>query len=407
MSENALQKIEPMPSSPSVEGMITLAIEKGASVDTLERLMAIRREVRAEQAKEAYDRALASFQAECPTIRKTAKVMNKDGRSVRYQYAPLDAIISQVKEILQRHGFSYTVNAQAMPGNVKATCKLTHAYGHSETSEFEVPIDKDAYMNPAQQVASALTFAKRYAFCNAAGIMTGDADDDSQASFNEKANKTPGASNVPRRTSAPTTQSTAKPPAPAQATEEQRLRWIAELKRRGVYAQGYCQDKGWLLPASGPEGDMEPGEPIELLDLRHVPVMTSQAKAILAELDALLPDSFTLLPAEAPSAVESKGKPAPKTEPEHHKAPWYNFPMPWGKNSGKILGKLPKNYLFGLWANWQPETEYKGKPKSNQDIASDRLFREMLDAAGVFYEFRDEKAQEPEENPIDNDEPPF
>src|SRR3990167_3791525 len=39
-------------------------------------------------------------------------------------------------------------------------------------------------MNAAQKVASALTYAKRYAFCNAFGILTGDADDDARLTGN-------------------------------------------------------------------------------------------------------------------------------------------------------------------------------------------------------------------------------
>lgn len=272
MSEQALQRIEPMPTSPSVEGMITLAIEKGATVETLERLMAIRREVRAEQAKEAYDRALADFQAECPTIQKTAKVMNKDGRSVRYQYAPLDAIIHQVKGLLQKHGFSYSVNAKAEQTQVTAVCKLTHAHGHSEMSEFAVPVDRDAYMNPAQQVASALTFAKRYAFCNACGIMTGDQDDDSQGSHEPKAPKTDNA-NVPRGT---------KPAKPAQATEKTKAWFLAEMRKRfdeQVLLQFFIErNPAYILP----------NESLEDMHLDRVPTTRQALDEMVAECAAFM-----------------------------------------------------------------------------------------------------------------------
>jgi hypothetical protein len=53
--------------------------------------------------------------------------------------------------------------------------------GHSQESDFTVPIDEKAFMNAPQKVASALTFAKRYAFCNAFGILTGDEDNDGQS----------------------------------------------------------------------------------------------------------------------------------------------------------------------------------------------------------------------------------
>ncbi len=107
---------------------------------------------------------------------------------------------------------------------------------------------------------------------------------------------------------APGAASPSAPPAQV-ATEEQRQRWIAELKRRGEYAVGYCRDKEWLLPPAGPPGDQTPGEPIELLEARHVPTTKRAAVAILAELDSLLPEDFVITnapPASAPQPAQSE-----------------------------------------------------------------------------------------------------
>lgn len=163
----------------SPEVLIAQAIDKGVPVETMERLLAMRRELKAEQSKEAYDRAMSAFQSECQTIEKTKKVLNKD-KTVRYAYAPIEAIVEQVKPLLQKHGFSYTIDAPVDENSVTAICKTTHELGHSTTSSFKIPIDKDSYMSAPQKFASALTFAKRYAFCNAFGILTGDEDDDTQ-----------------------------------------------------------------------------------------------------------------------------------------------------------------------------------------------------------------------------------
>ncbi len=158
----------------SFGAMVQRAIDKGVPVETMERLLAMYEKLQARQAKAAFDAALASFQGECPTIAKTTKVLNKDG-----------------------------VDAGMEPGFIRATCRVTHQLGHSEASSFAVPIDRDAFMNPAQKVASALTFAKRYAFCNGFGILTGDEDDDSRASHAEPAEqkaqpKTPAAKPTPK-----------------------------------------------------------------------------------------------------------------------------------------------------------------------------------------------------------------
>ncbi len=161
----------------SAEGLIQQAIVNKVDVGTMERLLAMRNQIKAEQAKEAFDRALAKFQAECPPIRKDKAVNDKFGK-LRYKYAPLDTIVAQVKGHLQKNGFSYTTDALVEEGWVTAVCKVTHELGHSEVSNFKVPVDKDSYMSAPQKFAAALTFAKRYAFCNAFGILTGDEDND-------------------------------------------------------------------------------------------------------------------------------------------------------------------------------------------------------------------------------------
>lgn len=168
----------PVAGTDNPNDLMAIAIRSGAGVETLERLMAVRRELRAESAKTAFFEALAQFQARCPVIIKSRVVMNKDGRSVRYKFAPLDVIKTQVDPILRDLGFSYQFDTEPETGWVKAACRLTHSMGHSESSSFKVPIDKDAYMTCQQQFASAQQFAKRYAFVNVLGILTGDQDDD-------------------------------------------------------------------------------------------------------------------------------------------------------------------------------------------------------------------------------------
>ena len=174
----------------NIGALLERAVDGKAAVEVLERLQVLRKELRAEKAKEEYDRALAAFQAECPVIEKRKDVLNKDGRSVRYRYAPLDEIISQVKGLLQKYGFSYSLTTVTGEKRVKSICKITHALGHSEISEFEVPIDPQAFMNEQQKFASALTYSKRYAFCNGLGILTGDEDVDGK----QKAEKPAGPS---------------------------------------------------------------------------------------------------------------------------------------------------------------------------------------------------------------------
>lgn len=164
----------------SVEAIIQSAITNNVPVETMERLLAMRRELKQEAAKEAYDTAMAAFQSECPTIVKTKEVFTKNGQ-LAYKYAPIESIVQQVAPYLKKHGFSYSTTMELKENGVRVVCKITHEAGHSEESPMEVPFGTQTQiMSNSQVAAAASTFAKRYAFCNAFGILTGDEDTDAR-----------------------------------------------------------------------------------------------------------------------------------------------------------------------------------------------------------------------------------
>jgi hypothetical protein len=168
-----------VPENQSVENLIKQAIEKGTPVETMEKLLAMRRELKAEWAKEQFDKAMANFQNECPTIKKTKPGGQTKSGVVAYYYAPLESIVEQVRDFITKNGFSYKTETETKEKGVKVTCIVKHLAGHSESSDVEVPLgSQTGVMSAPQVVASALTFAKRYAFCNAFGILTGDDDND-------------------------------------------------------------------------------------------------------------------------------------------------------------------------------------------------------------------------------------
>lgn len=162
----------------STEQLIARAIDQKVDVGTMERLLAMAEKMQTIKAKQEFDKAMAEFQSACPAIKKDKEVKDNSGR-VLYSYAPIDSIISQVKGLLQQYGFSYSTNMELLENGVKVFVKVTHIMGHSEVTEMNVPLGtKTGIMSASQQVAAAQTFAKRYAFLNAFGIMTGDEDND-------------------------------------------------------------------------------------------------------------------------------------------------------------------------------------------------------------------------------------
>ena len=170
------------------EALIAKAIDKKVPVETMERLLMMRSELRAEWAKAEFAKAMAAFQAECPIIKKTKGVRTDTGE-IAYKYAPLESIVEQVKDTLRNHGFSYCVDQpEAKQGYIKVALTVKHTSGHSEVTSVELPLgNKTRIMSQTQVEAAALTFAKRYAFCNAFGILTGDDDTDAKATSGDSA----------------------------------------------------------------------------------------------------------------------------------------------------------------------------------------------------------------------------
>lgn len=209
----------------SADLIIQQAVEKGVPVETLEKLLAMRRELKAEAAKEAFDAAMARFQSACPIIEKNKTVKDKYGKTL-YSYASIDMIVGQVKEVLGQNGLSYTTKTDVEGGKVKVSCIVTHKLGHSQSSEMEVPIGSGTQIMSAPQLtAAATTFAKRYAFCNALGIITGDGDIDGK--IDELADKpTPSAAVAPIK---PVAASTDRKPTSGQLLSANQMAALEDL----------------------------------------------------------------------------------------------------------------------------------------------------------------------------------
>lgn len=157
--------------------MIAKAVTDGASIEAIERLMALKREHDKEVAKRAFTEALAKFQEECPEIRKT-KAVDFNGKHA-YDYAPLPDIERQIKHLMVKYGFTKSwKNSYPPNGKTRVTCVLEHIGGHSTETDMDVETDKSGGKTLIQGDGSAITFARRYTLTGALGISTADKDID-------------------------------------------------------------------------------------------------------------------------------------------------------------------------------------------------------------------------------------
>jgi len=258
--------------------------------------------------------------------------------------------------------------------------------------------------------------------------VTGDEDIDGHTDSvrKEEPKQSAKPANVPHNPSAPGSTAkradVAKPTSVAPvATEKTRAWFLAEMRKR-------FEDKvilQWGVDSMNPTYLM-PDEGLAEWPLKFVPTSKAALDAKIAECASFMhvePQNMAGKPQEAsgpPSDTSPPAKDAQKaasrkesspSEPAHHSEEWWNFPTPWGKHAGTPLGKLEKNYLYGLWKNYTVETEWKGKPIAKDKIEAGRHFQVMLDMAAVHYRFDEPKdgdqEPEPRQGPEGPDDLPF
>lgn len=154
--------------------MLDRALSSGADVETLSKLMALQERWEANQARKAFDAAIAEAKAKIPPI-----IRNATGHNNK-RYADFSAIASVVDPILSEFGLSYRFKT-AQTDKINVTCVLSHKDGHSEETTLSGGADTSGSKNAIQAIGSTLTYLQRYSLTAALGLAAAS-DDDGRAS---------------------------------------------------------------------------------------------------------------------------------------------------------------------------------------------------------------------------------
>lgn len=181
----AVQKYEApeatLPADPMVHLIERVVMDPNASIDKLERMLEMRERIQAQQAKAAYDAAIAEAKAEIPPILKTGTVDYGEGKArTHFKHETLDGIAKVVDPILSKHGLSYRFRSKQDDGRVHVTCVVAHRDGYAEETTLSGAPDTSGSKNNYQAVGSAVTYLQRYTLKLALGLSAAK-DDDGQA----------------------------------------------------------------------------------------------------------------------------------------------------------------------------------------------------------------------------------
>ncbi|MAB96971.1 MAG: single-stranded DNA-binding protein [Pseudomonadaceae bacterium] len=173
------------PAANSPMGMMLSAIQQGATLEQVEKMMDLQERWAKGEAKKAYDAAFASFKAEAVTIIKGKNVT--DGPLKGKSYAELHDVVNAVTPALSKHGLSSSWKLTKDEKDwMEVTCYLRHVGGHEESVSMGGPPDAGGAKNAIQARASTKTYLERYTLKGITGLSEQGEDDDGRPAKAEK-----------------------------------------------------------------------------------------------------------------------------------------------------------------------------------------------------------------------------
>jgi len=163
--------------------LMELALSNKADIQSIEKLVKLHNDFEEREARKMFFAGLSRFQSQLPIIEKKGKAgfdhRNGGGRT-EYTYAKLEDIAKAIKPLLVENGLSYRYEQKHDPLMITVTCVITHKDGHEERTEMSGAADNSGKKNPIQQVASTVSYLRRYTMTGALGITVSDEDDDAE-----------------------------------------------------------------------------------------------------------------------------------------------------------------------------------------------------------------------------------
>lgn len=161
--------------TPVADYMLQVLLERGASLEEMREALALRREMKAELAREACHAAFAAFKSEAIAVIRNKAMTG--GPLNGKKYADLFSVVQAVTPALSKHGLSLSWSLSKDEKEwIEVTCTLKHALGHSDSVSMGGPPDVGGAKNAIQARASTITFLERYTAKAILGVAEQDDD---------------------------------------------------------------------------------------------------------------------------------------------------------------------------------------------------------------------------------------
>jgi hypothetical protein len=170
--------------SVSVPSGTTLVMEllgRGATMDQMDRILAMHERLEATEALKAHNAAVASMTSEDIEVikRKFVQFQNKSGGVTEYWHAELSDLTDAVRPHLSKYGLSMNWRPTHQERDwLEITCYLKHVRGHAESATLGGMPDSSGGKNSIQAIGSTATYLARYTAKLLLGIAEKGQDND-------------------------------------------------------------------------------------------------------------------------------------------------------------------------------------------------------------------------------------
>jgi len=159
--------------------LLQISVNRGDDIAKLEKLMDLQERWEKNEARKAFEAAMAAFKAEPIVITK-----DRENKQYGSSYTSVGNLVGTVTPFLSKHGLSANWELDRGQNEIRITCALTHKQGHSKSVSITLPPDKSGSKNPLQEVKSAVTYGRIITFEAVCGLASSDEanlDDDGNA----------------------------------------------------------------------------------------------------------------------------------------------------------------------------------------------------------------------------------
>lgn len=181
---DVLTKVLPIPHQSEQVALVAmierLARDPATDLAKLRELLDFKRQVVADAARAAYDRAFVQLQGKLDPVAMRGVI--DIGRGKAQKYAKFEDLHASIRIPLLECGFGLSFRiTEPREGIVSVTTILAHEDGHREETTIPLPYDTTGSKNSVQSRGSSISYGRRYGAMAVLNLATVDEDDDGQA----------------------------------------------------------------------------------------------------------------------------------------------------------------------------------------------------------------------------------